>query len=76
MEPMNYIPPKQQKYSRAEKAVRKQRSEEAIVMQEIEGNPFTPEDLALLKKMDREGWSDEERRAYILGMFRPALAAQ
>jgi hypothetical protein len=37
-----------------------------MAMQEIEGNPLTAEDIALFDMFDREGWSHEQRRAYII----------
>lgn len=35
-------------------------------LQEIEGNPFTPEEALMFEMFDREGWPPERRRAYIL----------
>lgn len=49
-----------------EKAERKQRHLESIKLHEIEGNPFTPEDFAMFEMFEREGWSDEQCRAYII----------
>ena len=45
---------------------RRQRRREAIRLHEIEGNPFTPEDNALFEMFDREGWTDERRRAFLI----------
>lgn len=38
---------------------------EAVRLQEIESNPFTPEDNALFDMFDRNGWSDSQRRGYL-----------
>lgn len=45
---------------------RRQRRLEAIRLHEIEGNPFTPEDNALFDMFDRNGWSDAQRREYLI----------
>lgn len=47
-------------------AERQQRRLEAVTLHEIEGNPFTPDDEAMFAMFDREGWSDAQRRAYII----------
>ncbi len=39
----------------------------AARLQEIEGNPFTADEIAMFEMFEREGWSHERRRAYILG---------
>lgn len=49
-----------------DKAERRQRRLEAIKLQEIEGNPLTPEEIAMFEMFDREGFTDEQRHAYIL----------
>jgi hypothetical protein len=48
---------------------------DAMRLQEIEGNPLTPDDVAMFEKFEREAWPHEKCRAYILakGM---ALAAE
>lgn len=38
---------------------------EASRLQEIEGNPLTADETAMFEMFEREGWSDERRRAYI-----------
>jgi hypothetical protein len=38
----------------------------AARLQEIEGNPLDADDLAMFEMFEREGWSHERRRAYIL----------
>lgn len=35
----------------------------------IEGNPLTAEELEMFEMFDREGWSHERCRAYILARF-------
>lgn len=51
---------------RTDDADRLKRRLEAIRLHEIEGNPFTPEDNALFEMFDRKGWSDAQRRAYLI----------
>lgn len=60
-----------------EKAARQKRLAEAMHLHAIEGNPATPEDIAMFAMFEREGWSDEQCRAYILAQFadRPDVAA-
>jgi hypothetical protein len=48
------------------------RMREAIHLQEIEGNPFTAEDFELLEMFEREGWSTDQCRAYILDRVKRA----
>ncbi len=38
---------------------RELRFREACALQEIEGNPLTPEEIAMFEMFRREGWSDE-----------------
>lgn len=39
---------------------------EAAHLQSIEGNPLTAEEVAMFEMFEREGWSQERRRAHIL----------
>ena len=39
---------------------------EAAHLQAIEGNPLTPDEIAMFEMFEREGWSPERRRAHIL----------
>jgi hypothetical protein len=48
---------------------------EAMNLQEIEGNPFDAEDIAMFEMFEREGWDDDKCRAYILAR-QPAVAAK
>ena len=43
---------------------------EAAHLQEIEGNPLTPGELAMFEMFEREGWPPEDRRAYIVRQIR------
>ena len=52
-----------------------QRAREAAHLQTIEGNPFDAEDVAMFEMFDREGFSPERRRAYILEQSRKRVAA-
>lgn len=51
---------------------------EAVHLQAIEGNPLSPEELAMFETFEREGWPAEDRRAWIerrLGERRRDLGA-
>ena len=48
---------------------------EAMHLQDIEGNPFDAEDIAMFEMFEREGWSDDRCRAHINDLAR-ALAAK
>ena len=37
----------------------------AMRLQEIEGNPLSPEDVAMFEMFEREAWSHARRLAYI-----------
>jgi hypothetical protein len=52
--------------AKSEAAEREHRFREACRLQEIEGNPLSPEEIAMFEMFRREGWSDERRRAYLL----------
>jgi hypothetical protein len=54
----------------ADEAVRVRRLEMQH-LQAIEGNPLTAEEIAMFEMFEREGWSHERRRAYILAKFQP-----
>jgi len=43
---------------------------EAAHLQAIEGNPLSPDELAMFEMFEREGWAPEDRRAYIERQFR------
>ncbi|MCX7381320.1 MAG: hypothetical protein NT133_07865 [Alphaproteobacteria bacterium] len=60
------------KYTPSSPAEARQRRSVAMRLQEIEGNPFTPEEVAMFEMFDREGWSSDKRREYLLGVARPA----
>jgi hypothetical protein len=55
-----------------EVAAARERRLEAMHLQEIEGNPFDAEDIAMFEMFEREGWDHERRRAYILAQARRA----
>ena len=54
-------------------AARHHRRIEAMNLQAIERNPLDAEDVAMFDMFEREGWSDERCRAYILAQV-PASA--
>jgi hypothetical protein len=56
-----------------EVAVARRRRLEAMKLQEIEGNPLTAEEEAMFEMFERERWSHERCRAFILSK---ALAAE
>ena len=47
-------------------AARRLRRLEGMHLQAIEGNPLDADDVAMFEMFEREGWSDEQCRAYIL----------
>jgi hypothetical protein len=59
-----------------EVAAARKRRLEAMVLQEIEGNPLNAEDIAMFEMFEREGWDHERRRAYILAQVRAPPAAK
>jgi hypothetical protein len=54
------------KLSKAEIAELRKLRLEAMNLQEIEGNPFDAEDIAMFEMFEREGWTHEQRLAYVL----------
>ncbi len=51
-----------------------QRWLEAVKLQEIEGNPLTPDEIAMFEMFERERWPHERRRAYIMAKARKLAA--
>lgn len=47
----------------------------AMRLQEIEGNPLSADQVAMFEMFEREGWSHERCRDYILAQLR-AVAAE
>ena len=64
----------EKKLSKASAAELRKLRLEAMNLQEIEGNPLDAEDIAMFEMFEREGWSDEQCRAYILARKPPAPA--
>jgi hypothetical protein len=62
--------------SAKEVAVARKRRLEAMVLQEIEGNPLNADDIAMFEMFEREGWDHERRRAYILARAREPADAK
>jgi hypothetical protein len=56
----------EKKPSKADIAEQRKLRLEAMNLQAIEGNPLDAEDIAMFEMFEREGWSDERCRAYIL----------
>lgn len=52
------------------KELARKRRLQGMAMQEIEGNPLTAEDIEMFDMFDREGWSGEQCRAYIIAQAR------
>ena len=46
-----------------------QRRAEGLKLHEIEGNPLSADDIAMFEMFDRQGWSHEQRIAYIRNKF-------
>lgn len=47
---------------------------DAMALQEIEGNPLTQEEIKMFEMFERERWSHERRRAYILDQAKRSAA--
>lgn len=47
---------------------------DAMRLQEIEGNPLSADDIAMFEMFEQEGWTHEQRRAYILAHVQPLAA--
>lgn len=61
----------------AEVAQARRRRLVAMALQEIEGNPLDAEDIAMFEMFERERWSHERCRSYILARARErTLAAE
>jgi hypothetical protein len=56
--------------SSEEIAQARERRLDAMHLQEIEGNPLDVEDIEMFEMFEREAWSHERRRAYILDPVR------
>jgi len=52
------------------------RRKEGMNLQEIVGNPFDAEDIAMFEMFDRERWSHEKRIAYIIEQTKIASDTQ
>jgi hypothetical protein len=46
----------------------------AMRSQEIEGNPLSPEDIAMFEMFEHEAWPHDRRLAYILAAAMPLAA--
>ena len=57
-----------------EVAEARQRRLEGMKLQEIEGNPLTPDQVAMFEMFEQERWSHARRRAYILDKARKLAA--
>lgn len=68
---------KDDRLTEAEVAEARRRREVGMALQAIEGNPLTAEEVTMFEMFERERWSFEKRRAYILDTLpRPAIAAE
>ena len=57
-----------------EVAVARSRRLVAMNLQEIEGNPLSADDVAMFEMFERERWSHDRCRAYILAQAHPLAA--
>ena len=57
---------KPKRLTKAEVAAARERRLEAMNLQEIEGNPLDAEDIAMFEMFERERWTHDRCRAYIL----------
>ena len=60
--------------SSADVALARQRRIAAMRLQEIEGNPLSADQVAMFEMFEREAWTHEQRRAYILAKARTRAA--
>jgi hypothetical protein len=60
----------EKKLSKAEVAELRKLRLEAMNLQDIEGNPFDAEDIAMFEMFEREGWTHERRHAHITALAR------
>jgi hypothetical protein len=60
--------------SPSEVEIARERRIAAMRLQEIEGNPLSPDQVAMFEMFEREAWSHERRRAYILAKVAPLAA--
>jgi hypothetical protein len=66
---------KPKRLTQDEIAEARQRRLEAMNLQAIEGNPLDADDIAMFEMFEREGWTHEQRRAYVLARAK-AIAAK
>ncbi len=50
-------------------AAMQQRLTEALHLQALEANPLLPDEVAMFEMFEREGWTADDRRAYITQQF-------
>jgi hypothetical protein len=62
----------EKKLTPAEVEEARKRRLEAMALQEIEGNPLDAEQVAMFEMFERERWSHEKCRAYLLARARDA----
>lgn len=60
----------------SEVAAARERRIEAMRLQEIEGNPLDAEQIAMFEMFERERWSHERRRTYILARAKLSVASE
>ena len=65
---------KPDRLSPAEVEVARKRRLSAMRLQEIEGNPLSADQVAMFEMFEREAWTHERRRAYILAKAAPLAA--
>jgi hypothetical protein len=65
---------KPERLTKAEIEDARKRRLEAMNLQVIEGNPLDAEDVAMFEMFEREGWSHERCRAYILDRVKTLAA--
>jgi hypothetical protein len=63
-----------ERLSPTEVDAKRKRRLEAMRLQEIEGNPLTPDEVAMFEMFEREAWPNEKCRAYILAQVKASTA--
>ncbi|AXT41987.1 hypothetical protein D1821_06070 [Phaeobacter inhibens] len=56
--------------------IRRERRLEAMQLQEIEGNPLTPEEVEMFEMFERERWLDERCHEHLMTRAREIAANQ
>ena len=62
-----------EKMAKEQAAAIRERRQVIMHLQDIEGNPLHPDDIAMFEMFDRECWSHARRRAYVAALEKSEL---